>query len=51
MVHASIYSFNKYLLSIYYVPATDLGAGGLAARKTDRSLSSWSLHSSGGERQ
>lgn len=31
--HGSIYSFNKYLLIIYYVPGTILGSGETAMNK------------------
>ena len=33
---SSIHPVNKYLLSIYYVPRTVLGAGDLVVRKTDK---------------
>lgn len=40
--------FNKYLLSIYYVPGTDVDMKNSVMNKTSKSLPMWSLYSSGG---
>lgn len=40
--------FNKYLLSIYYVPGTDGDTKNSVMNKTSKSLPVWSLYSSGG---
>lgn len=33
LAHGSVYSFNKYLLIIYYVPGTILGSGETARNR------------------
>ena len=45
-----MHSFNKYLLSTYYVLATVLGSGDEAENKRE-SLPSWCSHAGGGQGQ